>query len=208
MGRGGEKLLRWLTLMLGPVIVAEALLPGNHDEGLEMPALLEQAGGRVRELVGRYGRVLALLDAAFFERQVVEPLGQLKWDFIIGANQQRQCLTRLAEALPTCVWSASGADARRGWAESQVCCFSHLPAGWDAPVTIVARRWRFADELPGLCRTLRVRLRVCGDAAGANGPAAGVAEKARLLFGDLDALRRQAGGEPRSHREPLQDALA
>ena len=44
MGRGGEKLLRWLTLMLGPVIVAEALLPGNHDEGLEMPALLEQAG--------------------------------------------------------------------------------------------------------------------------------------------------------------------
>jgi hypothetical protein len=150
MGRGGEKLLRWLTLMLGPVIVAEALLPGDRDEGLEMPALLEQAGGRVRELVGRYGRVLALLDAAFFERQVVEPLGQLKWDFIIGANQQRPCLTRLAEMQPAVVWSASGADARRGWAESQVCCFTHLPGGWDAPVTIVARRWRFADELPGL----------------------------------------------------------
>jgi len=150
VGRGGEKLLRWLTLMLGPVTVAEALLPGDADEGLELPALLEQAGGCVRELVGLNGRVLALMDAAYFERQVIEPLGVLKWDFIIGANQQRDVLTRLAEAQPAVVWSASGADARRRWAESQVCCFTHLPGGWDAPVTVVARRWRFTDEFPGM----------------------------------------------------------
>ena len=37
--------------------------------------------------------MLALLDAAYFERQVIDPLtDELRWDFIVCANQQRDVL--------------------------------------------------------------------------------------------------------------------
>jgi len=88
--------------------------------------------------------MLLLMDAAYFERAVLD---DLTWDFIVCANQQRAYLTRLAEQQP--MWADSGADDRRGWAESQVCCFSHRPEGWCNLVTIVARRWRENGELPG-----------------------------------------------------------
>ncbi len=151
MGRDGKKAMRWMTLMLGPVLVAEELGLGNRDEGLAMPAVLERARATVGEIVGARARVLALLDAAYFERQVIEPISSERfgWDFIVCANQQRGLLERLAAEQPAQVWRATGRDARRGWIESAVCCFRHQPEGWSAPVRIVARRWRKAGDLPG-----------------------------------------------------------
>lgn len=149
MGRDGERVIRWMTLMLGPLIVAQELVAGNCDEGLAMPALLDSAKETIGEMTGR-GKVLGLFDAAYFEKQVLERLDAMGWDFIVCANQQRNVLTRLAGQLPELVWSATGSDAARGWAESQVSCFTHLPEGWSAPVTIVARRWREEGELPGV----------------------------------------------------------
>jgi hypothetical protein len=115
-----------------------------------MPRLFEQAHEVVREVAGARPRVLALLDAAYFERQVIEPLADARgWDFIVCANQQRNVLQRIAEDQPAWVWGESGADAHRGWSRSQVCCFTHLPGGWASPVTITARRWQKADEIDG-----------------------------------------------------------
>ena len=147
-GREGEKIIRWMTLMLGPIVVAQELTAGNRDEGLAMPPLLDAAREPIREMTRR-GKVLGLFDAAYFEKQVIERLADMGWDFIVCANQQRKVLTRLAAQLPQEVWSATGADAARGWEESQVCCFTHMPETWHAPVTIVARRWREEGELPG-----------------------------------------------------------
>jgi hypothetical protein len=149
VGRNGEKILRWMTLMLGPILVAEQLLPGNRDEGTAMPELLESAGESIREMVGTCAKILALLDAAFFEKQVIERLEKLKADFIICANQQRAVLERLAGEQPAFIWKETGPDSARAWAESQVGSFVHTPEGWSGPVTIVARRWRKEDELPG-----------------------------------------------------------
>ena len=150
-GRDGRKHLRWQTVMLGPVVVAQRLHEGNTDEGGSMPALLGQAREVAREAFGAKARVLELLDAAYFERQVIDPLTfDFDWDFIVGANQQRHVLRRIAEEQPEAVWSESGEDAQRGWRRSQVCCFTHQPEGWAAPVTVVARRWQKADELPGI----------------------------------------------------------
>lgn len=151
LDRHGNKILRWQTMMLGPVLVAQQLHEGNIDEGLSMPRLLAQAKEVVAEVAGdRRARVLGLYDAAYFERQIVDPLtDDLCWDFIVCANQQRAVLTRLAEEQPGWVWSDSGADARRGWSRSQTCCFSHEPEGWASPVTIVARRWQNVDEIDG-----------------------------------------------------------
>lgn len=144
MGRNGEKVIRWQTVMLGPVCVAQQVNVGNEDEGRSMPRLLDVTRRRVREILGAWARVLLLMDAAYFERAVLD---DLKWDFIVCANQHRAYLTRLAEQ--QLIWADTGADDRRGWAESQVCCFSHRPEGWRNLVTVVARRWREDGELPG-----------------------------------------------------------
>lgn len=142
MGRDGKMIIRWQTLKLGPMDVAQQLNVGNEDEGRSMPRLLEAARRRVREIVGPWARILMLLDAAYFERAVID---RVTWDFIVCANQQRDCLERLAREQT--MWADTGADDRRGWAESQVCCFAHRPEGWSKNVTIVARRWCATDDL-------------------------------------------------------------
>jgi hypothetical protein len=149
MGREGAKIVRWLTLMLGPVIVAQQLMAGNRDEGVSMPRLLEEARPVVRDIAGRLGQILALLDAAYFEKLVIEGIDVNGWDFIVCANQQRQILQRLVEEQQEWIWADTGADARRGWTESQVGCFVHMPESWSKPVTIVVRRWREEGDLPG-----------------------------------------------------------
>jgi len=147
VGRDGEKIIRWMTLMLGPLSVAQELVAGNRDEGLAMPGLLTGARETIDEMVGREGKVLGLFDAAYFEKQVTDLLSEMGWDFIVCANQQRVTLQRIAEEVGR--WSPSGSDAARGWAESQVCCFNHLPENWAKPVSIISRRWRKEGELPG-----------------------------------------------------------
>jgi len=150
VGRDGKKILRWQTLTLGPILAAQQLHEGNVDEGLSMPRLFERAREVVGAVAGLRARVLALLDAAYFERQVIDPLSdELKWDFIVCANQQRAVLRRIAEGQSEFVWENTGADARRGWRTSQVSCFTHLPENWSAPVTIIARRWIEEGEIDG-----------------------------------------------------------
>lgn len=149
-GREGEKIMRWMTLMLGPLIVAQELAAGNRDEGLAMPALLDAARETISKMVGRGGKVLALLDAAYFEKQVIDPITTFGWDFIVCANQQRATLRKLAEEVLPIFWSETGPDAARRWEQSQVCCFSHRPQGWASQITIVTRRYREEGELPGI----------------------------------------------------------
>jgi hypothetical protein len=146
-GREGKRILRWLTLMAGPVIAGQRLMPGNSDEGREMPWLLEETRETVGELAGRKARILALLDAAYFEWLVVEWLLANPWHFIICANPQREMLTRLAQEQPESVWSATGGDAARGWIQSEVACLGYGAATWDKTVTIIARRWREEGDL-------------------------------------------------------------
>lgn len=148
-GREGKRILRWLTLMAGPVIVAQQLMAGNRDEGVSMPSLLEEARPVVGDIAGRSGRILALLDAAYFEKRVIDKIDANGWDFIVCANQRRAVLQGLAEQQPEWIWTDTGSDTRRGWSESQVGCFLHTPERWAEGVTIVARRWRQAGELPG-----------------------------------------------------------
>lgn len=163
--RNGKKILRWQTLMLGGMLIAQHLREGSADEGLSMPSLLERAKQVVREITGPGQRVLALLDAAYFEKQVIDPLSyDNHWDFIVCANQQRGGLQRMAEERPDWEWAESGADAGRGWSRSQVCCFAHMPEGWIAPVTIVARRWQKEGEIEGAWHYSFIATRIAPEA--------------------------------------------
>jgi len=148
MGREGEMIFRWMTLRVGPVLVDQDLLAGNADEGRALAGMLRRARPLLAEAAGR-SRLLALLDAAYCENKVVRALPK-NCDWIICANQHRGALTRLAAEQPESVWRSQGADTGRGWEESQACLMTHLFAGWAAPATIAARRWRESGDLPGV----------------------------------------------------------
>jgi len=150
VGRDGQKALRWQTVTLGPVLVGQRLHEGNRDEGRSMPALLDDSQRVIAQCLRPKDRVLALYDAAYFEKLVVEKFEAFDWDFIVCANPQRAVLERMAAEQPEHIWTACGADARRGWIESQTGCFVHLPKDWKTPVTIVGRRWREEGDLPGV----------------------------------------------------------
>lgn len=148
MGREGEMIFRWMTLRVGPVLVDQDLLAGNADEGRTLPHMLRRARPLLAKAAGR-SRLLALMDAAYCEAPVIRALPK-NCDWIVCANQYRSALGRMAAEQPEWVWRSQGADAVRGWAESQVCLMTHLFKGWAAPTTIAVRRWRAADELPGV----------------------------------------------------------
>ena len=151
LSRDGDKILRWMTLRVGPVLVDQQLMAGNADEGRSLPGMLRRARPLLAEAAGARGRLLALLDAAYCEWPVIKALpGNCDW--IVCANQYRNSLTRLAAEQPEAVWRESGPDAARGWEESGVCLMTHQFGGWPAPVTIAVRRWREAGELPGVWR--------------------------------------------------------
>lgn len=119
------------------------------DEGIWLPKLIQRSKHTVREIVGRKRKVLSLLDAAFFENNVVKELEKNKWAYIICANQQRGVLEDLALNQPKEIWEDTGGDEKRKWRCSQVCVFTHTPQDWDRPVTIVCRRWQKEEELAG-----------------------------------------------------------
>jgi len=149
IGREGERQLRWMTLMLGALMIGQELMAGNIDEAAPLVELVRHSAALIEELAGG-GRVLALLDSAFLEKSVLDVLAERRWKFIIGANQWRAILMRLAEEQPAeLVWKKTGPDAARRWSESEVGVFIHQAENWAHPVTIAARRWREEGELPG-----------------------------------------------------------
>ncbi len=146
--RNGNKSLQLMTLTAGPVYVGYRLLPGASDEGQALAEMLKTSGKTVAKIAPRL-TMLAILDAAFAEKEVIRQLRDLDGRYIVCANQQRQCLERLAGEIGPEEWTVTGADARRGWAESGVALMRHQAEGWDATQTVVVRRWRQEDELEG-----------------------------------------------------------
>lgn len=146
--RNGNKSLQLMTLAAGPIFIAHRLLPGASDEGTALAALLKTSGATVGK-IAPHSPVLALLDAAFAEKQVAEEADQLGWQYIICANQHRQLLERLAGDIAETEWVSTGADASRNWAQSSVAIMRHQPQGWSQVQTVIVRRYRHQDELEG-----------------------------------------------------------
>ena len=149
VGHKGRKHLRWLTASIGPILAAQELCEGARDEGVNMPPLIDAARKTARTIQREDEKILALLDGAFFENQVVSKLEKANWRFIVGANQRRRVLTRLAEQQNEGLWRNEGPDASRGWSASQSLCFTHRPEGWSAPVNIVCKRRQKVGEIDG-----------------------------------------------------------
>lgn len=148
LDRNGARSLLWMTLWVGPILVGQELAEGTADEARALPGIFRRARPLLAQAApGR--RVLALLDAAYCEKQVVAALGP-RTDWIICANQHRAVLERMAAQQPQMVWRECGPDAGRGWTHSGACLMTHQFGGWSAPLTIAARRWREDGDLPGI----------------------------------------------------------
>ena len=145
----GNKSLQLMTITMGPVYIGHRLLPGASDEGTALADLLSTSGQTVKKIAPR-APVLALLDAAFAEKLIVQQMHGLGWNYIICANQHRQVLERLALQITADQWSATGADASRGWAESSVAIMRHQPQDWSQAQVVIVRRYRLHDELEGM----------------------------------------------------------
>lgn len=144
----GNLSLRQLVVRCGPFHCAQEILPGASDEGVNIPRLLSLAADTVIDKVKGSCRVLALLDAAYGEKAVVDELNRCGWLYIICANQNRLALEQMAAQLHSWEWKSQGPDVDRGWSESQVSTFRHMPEGWSQPQTVIVRRWREVDDLP------------------------------------------------------------
>ena len=107
-------MFRLMMLMLGPITMGHDLLLGNADEGRHLPGLIARTREGVREVVGRSAKILTLLDAAFFERDVIAEMETSGWDFIVCANQRKDSLQRLAEEQPADQWRGAGLAAVAG----------------------------------------------------------------------------------------------
>ena len=143
----GNRSIRAFTVSSGPLTFAHELAEGATYEAATLPRVLERGWSCARRVFGKLKRYLSLLDTSFFEKRVLDWHAENNVHFIIGANKEREHLTKLAVA-GAHTWCAGATDRDR-FEESQVTAFSYKAESWDRPVTIIARRYRKKSEMPG-----------------------------------------------------------
>lgn len=147
--RKGNLSLQLMTLYVGPVLASARVFEGAHDEGRAMPEMVALGADVVKAVAGKRP-VLALVDSAGAEEPVISALEERGWKYLIGANQWRHTLEKIAAEQPEMVWKSQGADPQRVWRESQTAAFSYKPEKCAKPLTVVARRYRNEGELDGM----------------------------------------------------------
>lgn len=137
---------QWLVNWLGPYLTAQELRSGSAYEPHGMPELLERTAGIADKAALETERMLALLDSAYFQNMVLTKLDELKWHYIIGANELRKPLERKAMKMPASVWT-SGLHVNPKYIDISYCSFYYQPKEWAKKETIVALRYKKAGEL-------------------------------------------------------------
>lgn len=144
-GRG----LLWTVAFVGPVPVCSRLCPAGEGEQAAARALLGKACGDVLEPAGLHARALVLMDSLHGNGPSLDAVEELGLSYVVGARS----LARVGQVLdeqPDSQWTPTPAfDKRRGAEGSRVCVCSLQCADWDAPRTLVARRWGKPGDMFG-----------------------------------------------------------
>jgi len=139
--------LQWLTLWIGPLVVAGAVRGGARDEAGSLATWFARAQEDVVAVTRTPPRgVLALLDSAMGEKAVLEALETQQWRYVVGLPANA-VLLRQASEQPSTQWTDTGADRKRKWSQSAVCAMNYQAASWDRPRTVIVRRYKREDEL-------------------------------------------------------------
>ena len=177
--------------------VVRSIVPGDSawasDEGVNIPRLLGEAAHGVIDKVKGSRRVLALLDAAYCEKAVVDELIRQKWLYLICANQNR----RAEQLAHNCrwEWKPQGPDVGRGWIETQVARSNTCPRDGPSLRPSLSAAGVRATICPDIGTTLPLHQSGQGRSRARQGT------PVRLCRLSVDALRTKQGHE--NHFKPL-----
>ncbi len=143
----GAAKLMLSTLWVGPYWAARSF--ASEGQG-ELPASLELIAPVWNELLKPTGLargVLFLADALYGNDTGLKKFEACQGArYVVGAGGLSD-VERVAIDQPETQWKNTGADRRRGWAESATCVHWFQAGDWDRARTVVTRRWRLENEM-------------------------------------------------------------
>lgn len=138
----GTSKLQWATLWPGPYLAAQSFAPDGGGEAAAVSDLIEPVWKRVLKAAGLQRIALFLMDSLYGDGPCLAKLEACGGaHYIVGANKLPG-VEKAAEEQPESQWIKTGAHEARGWAESAVCVHTYQAAGWDAPRTVITRRFK------------------------------------------------------------------
>lgn len=144
-GRG----LLWTVAFVGPVPVCARVCPPGEGEQAAARGLLGKACADVLGPAGLRGRALVLMDSLHGNGPSLGAVEELGLSYVVGARSLARAGVVLDEQ-PESQWTPTPAfDKRRKVEGSRVCVCSLQCADWDAPRTLVARRWAKPGDMFG-----------------------------------------------------------
>jgi len=143
----GEAKLMLSTLWVGPYLAAQCFAAQGQGELTASLALVEPAWAEVLQPTGLAGRVLFLADALYGNDTGLKKFEACEGArYVVGAGALSD-LERVAMEQPETQWKNTGANRRRGWAESAICVHQFQAGDWDRPRTAITRRFRPENEM-------------------------------------------------------------
>ncbi len=143
----GATKLMLSTMWLGPYLVGQSFAAEGQGE---LTASLELIGPVWKELVKPMGlaeKVLFLADALYGNETGLKKFEACEGArYVVGAGGLAD-VQRVATEQPESQWENTGADERRGWAESATCVHLFQGLDWERPRTVVTRRYRLENEM-------------------------------------------------------------
>ena len=143
----GTSKLQWATLWTGPYLAAQAFAADGVGEAAAVSDLVEPVWKGVLKAAGLRQGALFLMDSLYGDGPCLSKLEACEGaHHIVGANKLPGVEKAAAEQ-PEPQWIKTGVNKERGWAQSAVCVHAYQAEGWDAPRTVVTRRFKREGEM-------------------------------------------------------------
>jgi len=135
------------TLWVGPYLAAQQFAAGGDGELPASLDLVEPVWNEVLKRSGLASKVLFLADGLYGNNTGLKKFEACAGArYVVGARGLED-VERVAVEQPETQWRDSGANRRRGWAESATCVHGFQCRNWDRARTVVSRRWRMEGEM-------------------------------------------------------------
>jgi len=143
----GAAKLMLSTLWVGPYLVAQSFAPTGRGELTASLSLVEPAWKELLRPAGLARGVLFLADALYGNERGLKQFEACRGArYVVGAKGLSD-VERVAAEQPGTQWKNTGADRRRGWAESATCVHKFQAGDWDRARTVVTRRYCLENEM-------------------------------------------------------------
>ena len=143
----GAAKLRLSTLWVGPYLAGQGFAAQGQGELTTSMALIDPVWKEVIAPAGLSRSVSFSADALYGNDTALQGFEACPGAHYVVGGGGLAGLERVAVEQPEVQWKNTGADPRRGWAESALCVHAFQAAEWDRPRTAVTRRWRMENEM-------------------------------------------------------------